>query len=482
MGPQVPVSSTPRCGTRSSARRADSASTSVVSEPSRPRGSWGRLSGSAAPMIRGCRLRCSPRSCSRRPDARRPSRARDCPRRLDTTLDPGHRLTLGLGAGRVREDHRAQRLGRPPGCSDDARTSAPRGCPSTTADNDLARLLSHLVASLAAPASTCESAAVLDHLPGDATAALTALVNAVARAGEHEPEAQWVLVLDDYHVLTAPEVHEAVCLPARPRSRPAAPGDRHPRRPALSRWRGCAAAGSSSRCAAPTCASPPARRSSSSTRRWAWTSTPPTSTPSRSAPRAGSPACSSPRCRCGRSRPGPRSPTSSRRSPAATGSSSTTWPTRSWPGNRPRCATSCCELRSSTGSPAPLCDAVSGQTGGARDARGPRARQPVRRPAGRRALLVPLPPPVRRRAARTAARPRTPTWSRSCTGGPATGTPRTGLRRGRRPARPGRRGLHTGRLPGGGSAARGPSRATGQPAAHAGSGRCRTRSSAGARC
>ena len=49
-----------------------------------------------------------------------------------------------------------------------------------------------------------------DHLPGDATAALTALVNAVARAGEREPGAQWVLVLDDYHVITAPEVHEAM--------------------------------------------------------------------------------------------------------------------------------------------------------------------------------------------------------------------------------------------------------------------------------
>ena len=52
----------------------------------------------------------------------------------------------------------------------------------------------------------------------------------------------------------------------------------------------------------------------------------------------------------------------------------------------------------------PLCDAVTGQTGGSRDARGPRSRQPLRRPARHRAHLVPLPPPVRRRPARTPAR------------------------------------------------------------------------------
>ena len=32
----------------------------------------------------------------------------------------------------------------------------------------------------------------------------------MARAGEQTPGVQWVLVLDDYHVITAPEVHEAV--------------------------------------------------------------------------------------------------------------------------------------------------------------------------------------------------------------------------------------------------------------------------------
>ena len=166
-----------------------------------------------------------------------------------------------------------------------------------------------------------------------------------------------------------------------------------------------------------------------------WTSTPPTSRPSRSAPRAGSPAFSSPRCRCARSRPGPRSPTSSRRSPAATGSSSTTWPTRSWPGNRPRCATSCCAPRSSTGSPGPCATRSPEQTGRDRDAGRPRPRQPVRRSAGHRTHLVPLPPPVRRRAARTPAH-------RGPRPGPAAAPAgqrlvrRTRPARGRGPARP----------------------------------------------
>ena len=40
--------------------------------------------------------------------------------------------------------------------------------------------------------------------------ALTPLVNDVARARDHDPEKQRVVVLDDYHAIDAPEVHEAV--------------------------------------------------------------------------------------------------------------------------------------------------------------------------------------------------------------------------------------------------------------------------------
>ena len=77
-------------------------------------------------------------------------------------------------------------------------------------DNDLTRLLTHLVAAFGTTDPDLDVAAVLASLPGDATTALTALVNTLAGAGAREPQAQWVLVLDDYHVITAPEVHEAV--------------------------------------------------------------------------------------------------------------------------------------------------------------------------------------------------------------------------------------------------------------------------------
>ena len=63
---------------------------------------------------------------------------------------------------------------------------------------------------------------------------------------------------------------------------------------------------------------------------------------------------------------GPRSRASSRRSPAATGSSSTTWPTRSWPGSRPTCATSCCSTAVLDRLTGPLCDAVTGRADGSR--------------------------------------------------------------------------------------------------------------------
>jgi LuxR family maltose regulon positive regulatory protein len=127
---------------------------------------------------------------------------------LDTTLEPGHRLTLvsapaGFGKTTVLSDWVAG-LGE--------------GQPNTRAgwlslddgDNDLARLLTHLVAALDTVGADLEAAAVLEPLPGDSTAALTALVNAVARGAEHAPGVQWVLVLDDYHVITAPDVHEAM--------------------------------------------------------------------------------------------------------------------------------------------------------------------------------------------------------------------------------------------------------------------------------
>ena len=127
---------------------------------------------------------------------------------LDATLEPGHRLTLvsapaGFGKTTVLSDWVAGVGERDPA----AHTA---WLSLDDADNDLTRLLTHLVASLGTAGVDLEAATVLDPLPGDVTVALTALVNALARAGEQEPGGHWVLVVDDYHVIIAPEVHEAM--------------------------------------------------------------------------------------------------------------------------------------------------------------------------------------------------------------------------------------------------------------------------------
>ena len=63
------------------------------------------------------------------------------------------------------------------------------------------------------------------------------------------------------------------------------------------------------------------------------------------------------------------------------------------------------------------------------DAAGARARQPLPRPAGRPASVVPLPPPVRRRPAGAAAGRGTRAGAASCTVARAGGTPTTASRR-----------------------------------------------------
>ncbi|MEO7350326.1 MAG: AAA family ATPase, partial [Marmoricola sp.] len=127
--------------------------------------------------------------------------------RLDTTLEPGQRLTLvsapaGFGKTTLLSDWVAHLVGQ----NSQARAA---WLSLDEGDNDLGRLLRHLVAALAGVGVDLEGAAVLESLPGDPTAAMTSVVNAVADAGEQAPETRWVLVLDDYHVITAPEVHEA---------------------------------------------------------------------------------------------------------------------------------------------------------------------------------------------------------------------------------------------------------------------------------
>ncbi|HTF07035.1 MAG TPA: LuxR C-terminal-related transcriptional regulator [Asanoa sp.] len=120
--------------------------------------------------------------------------------RLGSTLDAGHRLTLvsapaGFGKTTVLSDwladlaqgHSHMRVGW---------LSVDDG------DNDLARFLAHLVAAL--------QRAGLDVDAPTQTAGLSPLVNDIVHAGEREPQAHWVVVLDDYHAIGASEVHEAV--------------------------------------------------------------------------------------------------------------------------------------------------------------------------------------------------------------------------------------------------------------------------------
>ena len=127
---------------------------------------------------------------------------------LDATLVPGHRLTLvsapaGFGKTTVVSEWVAQRAERDP----QRRTA---WLSLDAGDNDLSRLLTHLVAALEGIGVDVEPGTVLEHLPADAEAALTALLNAVARTTQHGPDGPWVLVLDDYHAITSAEAHEAM--------------------------------------------------------------------------------------------------------------------------------------------------------------------------------------------------------------------------------------------------------------------------------
>jgi LuxR family maltose regulon positive regulatory protein len=128
--------------------------------------------------------------------------------RLDTTLDAGHRLTLasapaGFGKTTLLSDWLSN--------LDQRQRHVRVGWLSLDDDdNDLTRFMAHLVAALQS-AELDVDAAVLDSLSTTSVAAaLTPLVNDLARAGKHEPGTQWIVALDDYHAIGASEVHEAV--------------------------------------------------------------------------------------------------------------------------------------------------------------------------------------------------------------------------------------------------------------------------------
>jgi LuxR family transcriptional regulator, maltose regulon positive regulatory protein len=127
--------------------------------------------------------------------------------RLDAALEEGHRLTLvAAPAGFGKTTLLTEWL-----------TDAAQRHPETRVgwlsldegDNDLTRWVTHLVAALDRVGLEVDTVAGAVH--DGPTAAMSALVNAVARTSE-QPGAghRWVLVLDDYHVVEAGDVHEAV--------------------------------------------------------------------------------------------------------------------------------------------------------------------------------------------------------------------------------------------------------------------------------
>ena len=222
-------------------------------------------------------------------------------------------------------------------------------------DNDPVRFWRHVVAALdGVHPGVAERVGPL--VPGAAATpfagAVTALVNELAAAAD-----EVVLVLDDYHLVEAPEVHgslefllehlpPALHLVLASRSDPPLPLARLRARGQLAELRAAdlrftAERGRASCCAPRSGTTCP----TASSRRWA------------SAPRAGPPGCSWRRCRCGAAA---MSPGSSRRSPAATGTCWTTWPRRCSSASPRSCGRSCwrprcwsgCAARCATRSPA----------------------------------------------------------------------------------------------------------------------------------
>ena len=117
-------------------------------------------------------------------------------------------------------------------------------------------------------------------------------------------------------------------------------------------------------------------------------------------------------------------------------------------GSPPTSATSCCRRPSSTRLTGPLCDAVTGQAGGAARLVALERANLFLVPLDDQRQLVPLPPPVRRRPARAPARAAARPGRRAAPAGLRMVRRSTATGRGHRP-RPGRRGLRPRRGPDG---------------------------------
>lgn len=127
---------------------------------------------------------------------------------MDTTIEAGHRLTLvsapaGFGKTTVISDWLAHLARREP-------HTRVGWLSLDDADNDLTRLMVHMVACLNSTGLDVGPAVLESLHTASASTALTVLVNDVTRAREHAPGERWVMVLDDYHAISEPDVHEAV--------------------------------------------------------------------------------------------------------------------------------------------------------------------------------------------------------------------------------------------------------------------------------
>ncbi|WP_353508757.1 LuxR C-terminal-related transcriptional regulator [Intrasporangium sp.] len=132
-------------------------------------------------------------------------------------LVPRPRLTEALGHG-GRSLPRLVLVSAPPGFGKTTVLSqwlkgSPEGTPAAAwlsldeGDNDPQRFLSHLVASLRTTDEVGTEATQL--LEATAQPPIETVLTSVVN-GLDQSEGQWVLVLDDYHVIESPEVHRAV--------------------------------------------------------------------------------------------------------------------------------------------------------------------------------------------------------------------------------------------------------------------------------
>ena len=127
---------------------------------------------------------------------------------LDTTLDANNRLTLvsapaGFGKTTLLSDWLVHLEALPA----DTRIA---WLSLDDDDNDLSRLLNHVTVALRGAGLDVDPALLEAHYGTSPTGALTGIVNDMARAAEDMPATHWVLVLDDVHVISASEVHEAL--------------------------------------------------------------------------------------------------------------------------------------------------------------------------------------------------------------------------------------------------------------------------------